>query len=625
MFLAETESVSVELPCPSLYAREVIVLKATGYLMTGLLILSTLSIFGCGSGGGNSAGGSTSNPVDAGPSELSITSTSSGGGATGVAVDADVTVTFSSNIDTSTLNSSTFTLTGPDGPIAGSVSYDSETRTATFSPSHSLPPLTQYTATITTGVRNVDGNALSSPYSWSFTTISAFWVYNFVTDAYYLVNATKAGEGQHCYVYVEQGQSVSPATVTAIINEFDNAIYTGDTTAFGSEPNPGVDGDSKIYLLLLDIKDGFNRTTNPTYVAGYFDPENEYTEDQFSETNLKEMFYMDINPAQPDTTDFYATLAHEFQHLIHWEQKTNLQGLNDDTWLDEGMSTVARTYCGLGTDTDDTHNVSLLSIYEDDPSHSLTHWDSTVDSYAVAYMWSQYFKDQFDPLGGQHTIFWRMIHNDQTGINSVNAALADISSGKNFTGTFRDWTVANAFGNNTPPSTHPEWSYNSLAGWGGIYATGAIASNAPTLSPLNMWSAGYYAYTPNPDGTITWIRTNSLDTATLIDTGTKTAGSWTVVYSLVSGDQYGYKTEGYLIDQNPSGSSSRVGDGVTNNAMGTTPRQMLDIADRNPVLWNHYRRTGRPTHICVDSYFRGREMGLRAGGALPHFAPPGRR
>jgi hypothetical protein len=589
--------------------------------MTGLLILSTLVIFGCGGGGGGGSSGG-------GSSALSIVSTGLGSGATGVAVDADVAVTFSSNIDTSTLNSSTFTLTAPDGPVAGSVSYDSGTRTATFSPLHSLPPLTQYTATITTGVRNVDGNALSSPYSWSFTTISAFWAYNFVTNAYYLVNATKVGEGQHCYVYIEQGKSVATATVTAIANEFDNAIYTGDTTAFGGEPNPGVDGDSKIYLLLLDIKDGFNGTTNPTYVAGYFDPENEYTQDYFSETNLKEMFYMDITPAQPGTTDFYATLAHEFQHMIHWEQKTNLQGLNDDTWLDEGMSTVARTYCGLGTDTDDTYNVSLLSTYKDDPSHSLTQWDSTVDSYAVSYMWSQYFKDRFDPLSGGYTIFWRMIHNDQTGINSVNAALADINSGRNFTDTFRDWTVANAFGT-APPPGHPEWSYTSLTGWNGLYldAPGSVTWNSLSLSLLHQWSADYFAYTPKSGtaGTITWNPAYSSDTATLIDTrGTADAGSWTVVDSLSAGTPYPYTTSGYLIEQNPSGSSGG-GDGMTYTALGTTPRQMLAAADRDPLLWNHYRRTGRPTHLCIDSYFRGKETGLRARGARPHFGPPRRR
>jgi hypothetical protein len=595
--------------------------KTAGYLITGLLIFSALGFFGCGGGGGGGDGGG------GGSSELSILSTTPGSGATGVAVGAHITVTFNSNINASTLNASTFTLTGPDGLIDGSVSYNSVSKTSTFTPSYSLPPLTQYTATLTTGVRDTDGNTLSSPYSWSFTTVSGFWAYNFVTDSYYFVNATKVAEGDHCYVYLEQGQSLSAATVTEIVNEFDNAIYAGDTTAFGSEPDPGVDGDSKIYLLLLDIKDGFNGTSNPTYIAGYYDPENEYIQDQFSYTNLKEMFFMDIYPADPGTTDFYATIAHEFQHMIHWEQKTHLQNLNDDTWLDESMSTVARTYCGLGTDTVDTlSSISLLTLYEERPFYSLTNWDSTVYSYAVAYMWAQYFKDRFDPGGGAHTIFWWMIHNDRTGINSVNTALTDIGSGKNFTGTFRDWTVANAFGN-TAPSGHPEWSYASLTGWPGIYATGSVVpiTHSPyTLSNRDPWSADYFVFTPTSGttGTITWTRSYSSDTAALIDTGH--TGGPLVYPDLTSGTTYDYTGVAHLIEQNPWGSSGG-GDAITYTALRTTPRQMLDAAARNPVLLNHYRKTGRPAHICVDSYFRENEMELRAGGARPHFRPQGRR
>jgi hypothetical protein len=158
------------------------------------------------------------------------------------------------------------------------------------------------------------------------------------------------------------------------------------------------------------------------------------------------------------------------------------------------------------------------------------------------------------------------------------------------------------------------------------HSTGTITTN-PTepLSSLGQWSAACYAYTPNPNGTIPWTRTNSLDAATLIDTGgTKTTGSWTVVCSLVSGMQYSYKTRGDLLAQNRSGFSGG-GDTVTYTAIGTPPTQMLDAANGNPILWSHYRRTGRPTHVCIDSYFRGKEMGLRARGARPCFGPPGKR
>lgn len=91
-------------------------------------------------------------------------------GATGVATNSAVSVTFSKALDVSTINTSTFTLNGPSGLLAGTVTYDATTNTAIFTPSTALGYSTTYTATITTGVKDLAGNPLASNYSWSFTT-----------------------------------------------------------------------------------------------------------------------------------------------------------------------------------------------------------------------------------------------------------------------------------------------------------------------------------------------------------------------------------------------------------------------------------------------------------------------
>jgi hypothetical protein len=54
--------------------------------------------------------------------------------------------------------------------VSGSVSYDSGTNTATFTPSANLLYETTYTATLSTTITDVAGNPLASTYSWSFTT-----------------------------------------------------------------------------------------------------------------------------------------------------------------------------------------------------------------------------------------------------------------------------------------------------------------------------------------------------------------------------------------------------------------------------------------------------------------------
>src|SRR5947207_1830456 len=53
-------------------------------------------------------------------------------------------------------------------PVSGTVSYSGVT--ATFTPTGNLAPLTTFTATISTGARDLAGNALAADVVWSFTT-----------------------------------------------------------------------------------------------------------------------------------------------------------------------------------------------------------------------------------------------------------------------------------------------------------------------------------------------------------------------------------------------------------------------------------------------------------------------
>jgi len=74
-------------------------------------------------------------------------------------------------MDPATLTTATFTLKTGSTSISGTVSYSGTT--ATFTPSSSLTYNTNYTATVTTGVRDLAGNAMQASYSWNFATGSA--------------------------------------------------------------------------------------------------------------------------------------------------------------------------------------------------------------------------------------------------------------------------------------------------------------------------------------------------------------------------------------------------------------------------------------------------------------------
>ncbi len=87
-------------------------------------------------------------------------------GATSVCINTTISATFSEGMDPLTISNLTFMVAG----ITGTVNYDATTNAATFTPTNNLAAGTTYTATITTGVKDLAGNAMASNYAWTFTT-----------------------------------------------------------------------------------------------------------------------------------------------------------------------------------------------------------------------------------------------------------------------------------------------------------------------------------------------------------------------------------------------------------------------------------------------------------------------
>jgi hypothetical protein len=71
-------------------------------------------------------------------------------------------------MDPASLSSAIVLSDGLNNPVAGNVTYAN--RVATFRPVANLEGLTTYAATITTGARDVEGNALAEQYATSFST-----------------------------------------------------------------------------------------------------------------------------------------------------------------------------------------------------------------------------------------------------------------------------------------------------------------------------------------------------------------------------------------------------------------------------------------------------------------------
>ncbi len=102
-----------------------------------------------------------------------IVSRSPDADATGVSRTAAISVMFSEPIAAASVTAGSFQVSGPGGPVAGSISVTGSN--ATFGSDAPLTPGTQYTVTIGTQVTDLAGNALASSSSWMFTTGAATW------------------------------------------------------------------------------------------------------------------------------------------------------------------------------------------------------------------------------------------------------------------------------------------------------------------------------------------------------------------------------------------------------------------------------------------------------------------
>lgn len=88
--------------------------------------------------------------------------------ATNVFLNKVVSANFNMVMNYSTINTTTFTLKQGTTSIVGTVKYVG--MTAYFTSSSPLLPSTEYTATITTGAKNIQGTTLPNDYTWKFTT-----------------------------------------------------------------------------------------------------------------------------------------------------------------------------------------------------------------------------------------------------------------------------------------------------------------------------------------------------------------------------------------------------------------------------------------------------------------------
>jgi hypothetical protein len=159
--------------------------------------------------------------------------------ATGVCRQQSVSATFSENMDPSTITTVTFTLqvTAGPGPVLGAtVTYDAPSRVATLNPTSDLLANTDYTATVTTGVEDLAGNALAANEVWTFATgtLDCLMPVALGTAAPFGTMGGSAGMTNQGTLTVINGDIGSTAVSTAVTGFHDNSVpYTPPPAAAG--------------------------------------------------------------------------------------------------------------------------------------------------------------------------------------------------------------------------------------------------------------------------------------------------------------------------------------------------------------------------------------------------------
>lgn len=302
-----------------------------------------------------------------------------------------------------------------------------------------------------------------------------FWTYNFYTRSDEQIRATCKSVGEHCYIYVSNAETIAQGTINAIANEFDSNIYNTDRACFGSEWKPGIDGDSRITILIFNIKD--ERYYNPSvnvYTAGYF-----YSLDETSyyHSNQREMFYMDCNPATPGSNSFYHTLAHEFQHMIHWNEDPN-----EDTWVNEGCSGYAEFICGYGW-RKPTHFFS-------NPDDKLTTWNQQLIDYEQCFLFILYLYEQF---GGANTIK-SIVQEPANGSQGIMNVLQSLGHSLSFNQIFQNWVAANYLDDTGIDEGQYGYSNINLATYPITPAQSWVSYPASASGSVNSYAADYIKF-----------------------------------------------------------------------------------------------------------------------------------
>ncbi len=221
---------------------------------------------------------------------------------------------------------------------------------------------------------------------------------------------------EHCLVFAEVVDGVpilsdERALEVAQGFDLDNPFQSGnvgiyeDTRArFGSEwkvnPLGGRDDDERVILVFLSSKsiggEGF---------FGFFNPQDELSQEEASTSNEGEILFINADRTNEALYDGLNTVAHEFTHLILFNQKQGQEGTfpedgqAENTVIDEGLAVLNEDLSGFSFTGEGGGNFFLLSsvsaILDAGLNRPFFQFRGGLDDYGAGYLLNRYLHDRF--------------------------------------------------------------------------------------------------------------------------------------------------------------------------------------------------------------------------------------
>ena len=309
-----------------------------------------------------------------------------------------------------------------------------------------------------------------------------------------------------------------------------NDIHDWVTAIFGAPWGPHdssylipAESARQIHVLFYDIDgDGIPSEGNGPDIAGYFYGLNNYLRadgpDWLQASNERLMFFMDAplmahrDGRTWEVSDYYpsgmiSTLAHEFQHMIHFYQKEVLQDDLSVTWLNEMASMVAQDLVADKIESDGPRGIAyddssagkagnwkgLLPRYNFHNYIQVTAWDHGRSEfrkhYAINYALGAYLARTY----GGAALFGDIVTNGQSGVTAIEMGLRTQGYTESFGDVLANWAISNLLSDN--PRAPSPYRYNR----GGTWSTSRAGGETYRLGSINLYNYRYFYDTGEDD------------------------------------------------------------------------------------------------------------------------------